>query len=165
MPPLCRETQSLGQQMLNTPLGINGLIQLLVWMNCIVHSFTYLNIQFYIWCLSEKNYIQSTSTIVLLNKISIILHRNLVVTNIHRLSERLPPPGIMETQLRAPLKPSIPYCRDVREVSGGLSLRPIQSRKKQPSPYFTRISLKTNENVRNFYVICLLFNKVFINIT
>ena len=25
MPPLCRETQSLGQQMLNAPLGINGL--------------------------------------------------------------------------------------------------------------------------------------------
>ena len=27
VPPLCRETQSLGQQMLNAPLGINGLIQ------------------------------------------------------------------------------------------------------------------------------------------
>ena len=27
MPPLCRETQSLGQQMLNAPLGINGLIE------------------------------------------------------------------------------------------------------------------------------------------
>ena len=26
VPPLCRETQSLGQQMLNAPLGINGLI-------------------------------------------------------------------------------------------------------------------------------------------
>ena len=26
MPPLCRETQSLGQQMLNAPVGINGLI-------------------------------------------------------------------------------------------------------------------------------------------
>ena len=26
MPPLCRETQSLGQQMLNARLGINGLI-------------------------------------------------------------------------------------------------------------------------------------------
>ena len=26
MPPLCRETQSLGQQMLKEPLGINGLI-------------------------------------------------------------------------------------------------------------------------------------------
>ena len=25
VPPLCRETQSLGQQMLNAPLGINGL--------------------------------------------------------------------------------------------------------------------------------------------
>ena len=25
MPPLCRETQSLGQQMLNAPVGINGL--------------------------------------------------------------------------------------------------------------------------------------------
>ena len=25
VPPLCRETQSLGQQMLNTPFGINGL--------------------------------------------------------------------------------------------------------------------------------------------
>ena len=25
MPPLCRETQSLGQQMLKEPLGINGL--------------------------------------------------------------------------------------------------------------------------------------------
>ena len=24
-PPLCRETQSLGQQMLNAPVGINGL--------------------------------------------------------------------------------------------------------------------------------------------
>ena len=28
VPPLCRETQSLGQQMLNAPLGINGLILL-----------------------------------------------------------------------------------------------------------------------------------------
>ena len=28
MPPLCRETQSLGQQMLNAPLGINGLKQI-----------------------------------------------------------------------------------------------------------------------------------------
>ena len=27
VPPLCRETQSLGQQMLNTPFGINGLNQ------------------------------------------------------------------------------------------------------------------------------------------
>ena len=26
VPPLCRETQSLGQQMLNAPLGINGLV-------------------------------------------------------------------------------------------------------------------------------------------
>ena len=26
MPPLCRETQSLGQQMLNAPVGINGLM-------------------------------------------------------------------------------------------------------------------------------------------
>ena len=26
VPPLCRETQSLGQQMLNAPFGINGLI-------------------------------------------------------------------------------------------------------------------------------------------
>ena len=26
VPPLCRETQSLGQQMLNAPLGINGSI-------------------------------------------------------------------------------------------------------------------------------------------
>ena len=26
VPPLCRETQSLGQQMLNAPLGINGLM-------------------------------------------------------------------------------------------------------------------------------------------
>ena len=26
VPPLCRETQSLGQQMLKTPFGINGLI-------------------------------------------------------------------------------------------------------------------------------------------
>ena len=26
VPPLCRETQSLGQQMLTAPLGINGLI-------------------------------------------------------------------------------------------------------------------------------------------
>ena len=26
VPPLCRETQSLGQQMLNAPVGINGLI-------------------------------------------------------------------------------------------------------------------------------------------
>ena len=26
MPPLCRETQSLGQQMLNAPFGINGLM-------------------------------------------------------------------------------------------------------------------------------------------
>ena len=26
VPPLCRETQSLGQQMLKEPLGINGLI-------------------------------------------------------------------------------------------------------------------------------------------
>ena len=26
LPPLCRETQSLGQQMLNAPVGINGLI-------------------------------------------------------------------------------------------------------------------------------------------
>ena len=25
VPPLCRETQSLGQQMLNAPVGINGL--------------------------------------------------------------------------------------------------------------------------------------------
>ena len=25
VPPLCRETQSLGQQMLNAPFGINGL--------------------------------------------------------------------------------------------------------------------------------------------
>ena len=25
VPPLCRETQSLGQQMLNTPFGVNGL--------------------------------------------------------------------------------------------------------------------------------------------
>ena len=24
-PPICRETQSLGQQMLNAPVGINGL--------------------------------------------------------------------------------------------------------------------------------------------
>ena len=28
VPPLCRETQSLGQQMLNAPVGINGLINL-----------------------------------------------------------------------------------------------------------------------------------------
>ena len=28
MPPLCRETQSLGQQMFNAPFGINGLRQL-----------------------------------------------------------------------------------------------------------------------------------------
>ena len=27
MPPLCRETQSLGQQMLKEPFGINGLMQ------------------------------------------------------------------------------------------------------------------------------------------
>ena len=27
VPPLCRETQSQGQQMLNAPLGINGLTQ------------------------------------------------------------------------------------------------------------------------------------------
>ena len=27
VPPLCRETQSLGQQMLNAPVGINGLIR------------------------------------------------------------------------------------------------------------------------------------------
>ena len=27
VPPLCRETQSLGQQMLNLPVGINGLRQ------------------------------------------------------------------------------------------------------------------------------------------
>ena len=27
VPPLCRETQSLGQQMLKEPLGINGLIE------------------------------------------------------------------------------------------------------------------------------------------
>ena len=27
VPPLCRETQSLGQQMLNAPVGINGLSQ------------------------------------------------------------------------------------------------------------------------------------------
>ena len=26
VPPLCQETQSLGQQMLNAPFGINGLI-------------------------------------------------------------------------------------------------------------------------------------------
>ena len=25
VPPLCRETQSLGQQMLNAPVGINGI--------------------------------------------------------------------------------------------------------------------------------------------
>ena len=30
VPPLCRETQSLGQQMLNAPLGITGLIAQLV---------------------------------------------------------------------------------------------------------------------------------------
>ena len=29
VPPLCRETQSLGQQMLNAPVGINGLKNLL----------------------------------------------------------------------------------------------------------------------------------------
>ena len=29
VPPLCRETQSLGQQMLNAPFGINGLILVL----------------------------------------------------------------------------------------------------------------------------------------
>ena len=28
VPPLCRETQSLGQQMLNAPVGINGLTPL-----------------------------------------------------------------------------------------------------------------------------------------
>ena len=27
--PLCRETQSLGQQMLNAPVGINGLISIM----------------------------------------------------------------------------------------------------------------------------------------
>ena len=27
VPPLCRETQSLGQQMLNAPVGINGLMK------------------------------------------------------------------------------------------------------------------------------------------
>ena len=27
VPPLCRETQSLGQQILNAPVGINGLIK------------------------------------------------------------------------------------------------------------------------------------------
>ena len=29
VPPLCRETQSLGQQMLNAPVGINGLTDLI----------------------------------------------------------------------------------------------------------------------------------------
>ena len=28
-PPLCRETQSLGQQMLNAPVGINGLTRVI----------------------------------------------------------------------------------------------------------------------------------------
>ena len=31
VPPLCRETQSLGQQMLNAPVGINGLIYYSMW--------------------------------------------------------------------------------------------------------------------------------------
>ena len=30
VPPLCRETQSLGQQMLNAPVGINGLISVIM---------------------------------------------------------------------------------------------------------------------------------------
>ena len=29
VPPLCRETQSLGQHMLNAPFGINGLMPML----------------------------------------------------------------------------------------------------------------------------------------
>ena len=32
MPPLCRETQSLGQQMLNAPVGINGLMHAIIGM-------------------------------------------------------------------------------------------------------------------------------------
>ena len=32
VPPLCRETQSLGQQMLNTPFGINGLTSPILYM-------------------------------------------------------------------------------------------------------------------------------------
>ena len=37
MPPLCRETQSLGQQMSKEPLGINGLIYLLSRdVNCVM---------------------------------------------------------------------------------------------------------------------------------
>ena len=36
VPPLCRETQSLGQQMLNAPVGINGIRHSAV--GCIAHA-------------------------------------------------------------------------------------------------------------------------------
>ena len=43
MPPLCRETQSLGQQMLNEPFGINGLINVPLQVNGIEWSWRNLN--------------------------------------------------------------------------------------------------------------------------
>ena len=39
MPPLCRETQSLGQQMLDATVGINGL------MNCLCLAAVFLSLE------------------------------------------------------------------------------------------------------------------------
>ena len=46
VPPLCRETQSLGQQMLNAPVGINGLIRFnpsLVFYSVFIRALLFLN--------------------------------------------------------------------------------------------------------------------------
>ena len=56
VPPLCRETQSLGQQMLNAPVGINGLTKPLEFIGgtvgeeCILGIYcTYISIHIYVY--------------------------------------------------------------------------------------------------------------------
>ena len=48
VPPLCRETQSLGQQMLNVTMGINGLTMRCVYVTVCMYVYIYI---YKYWCL------------------------------------------------------------------------------------------------------------------